>query len=324
MRNNQSTQMKHWLFAWLLAFTCPVVHADEDEGQLTLSVGDRPVMTYNAAFVPSPIADAPWYGRSGFIHPVMTPKGRVVTGAFPEDHPHQHGLMFAWTSAEYEGQRVDFWNSHKKQGKIEHVKTLAADADAIKVELRHIITSGKHEGLVVLHETWTITRVPHETMNVFDLVSVQTCATDKPFKLRKHKYGGMCIRGPAKWSDGDAMLTSEGKSQVEGNHTRPAWVALFGKAFKPGEADSEWGGIAAISHPDNFRDPQAVRLHPEMSYFCFAPMILGEFQIKPGEPYISRFRFAAFDGKPNTNELHALSQDYEKTNAEPIDTIEAN
>lgn len=287
--------------------------AKEDE-QLTLSVGDRRIMSYNAAFVKSPITDAPWYGRSGFIHPVYSPKGKVVTGAFPEDHPHQHGLMFAWTSAEYEGQKVDFWNAQKKQAKIEHVKTVKADKDSIEAKLRHVITAGKHNDVTVLNETWTLTRVEHDALNVFDLVSVQTCATDKPLKLRKHKYGAMCIRGPASWSNGEAMLTSEGKTQTQGNHTRPNWVALFGRADMQGKAIGEYCGIAAMSHPDNLHGPQPVRLHPEMSYFCFAPMILDGFEITPEKPYVSKFRFVAYDGKPDPKQLDAIWEDYAKTN----------
>ena len=220
----------------LLLLICSPAHADEETKQLTLAAGDRPILTYHAALLPSPADDAPWYGRSGFIHPVYSPKGRIVTDPFPADHRHQHGLMFAWTSAEYEGQKVDFWNAPKKQGKIEHVKTIQADDDTIKVQLRHVITAGKHKGTTVLNETWTITRVEHDTLNIFDLTSEQTCATDKPLTIRKHHYGAMCIRGPASWSNGDAMLTSEGKNQAEGNHTRPHWVALFGEAVLDGGA----------------------------------------------------------------------------------------
>lgn len=320
MRIHPTQRMKRWLIACLLIVVCPCVQAADDETKLlSLSDGDRPLMTYNAAVVPSPIADAPWYGRSGFIHPVYSPKGNVVTGAFPEDHPHQHALMFAWTSASYDGQKVDFWNSHKKQGKIEHVKTIHADDDTIKTQLRHMITGKRDKPLTVLNETWTITRVPHETLNVFDLVSVQTCATDKPLKIRKYKYGGMCVRGPASWSNGDAMLTSEGKTQTQGNHTRPNWVALFGKASKPGEDNRDWAGIAAMSHPDNHHGPQPVRLHEEMSYFCFAPMVAGDFQITPGKPYTSKFRFVTYDGKPNAKQLDAIWQDYSKQAESPLE-----
>ncbi|MEO0476317.1 MAG: PmoA family protein [Planctomycetota bacterium] len=310
MQTQTLPRLTYWFAFSVLLLVGTHALADKQAKQLTLADGDRPILSYNVTTVPSPIEDAPWFSRSGFIHPVYSPEGRVVTDPFPADHPHQHGLMFAWTSSEYEGQKVDFWNAKKKQGKIEHVKTIQADANTIKVELRHKIIGGKHKGTTVLNETWTVTRVEHDTLNIFDLVSVQTCATDKPLTVNKHKYGAMCIRGPARWSTGDAMLTSEGKSQKEGNHTRPDWVALFGEAVRHGETDTQLAGIAAMAHPDNKHGPQPVRLHPEMSYFCFAPMIHDGFQIKPGEPFISKFRFVTYDGKPDPKTLDAIWKQY--------------
>jgi len=289
----------------LLLCAGTLTYAAEDTEQLTLSDGDRPLLTYNAGYIPSPDPETPWFGRSGFIHPVYTPKGRVVTEPFPEDHPHQHGLMFPWVKSSYNGKKVDFWNSKKKLGKIEHAKTIEADADRIKVQLRHIAT-GKGEPVTVLDETWTITRVPHESMNVFDLVSEQRCATDKPLIIQKYHYGGMAVRGPSAWLEDCTMLTSNGKGREKGNHTRPNWVVQFG------EVDNEVCGIAAMCHPRNFRAPQPVRLHPKKPYFCFAPMVLGEFQIEPDKPYISRFRFVAFDGEPDAEQLEALWKEYAK------------
>ena len=65
----------------------------EDPSKISLADNGRGVMTYNADLIPSPDADAPWFKRSGFIHPVYTPGGRVVTEGFPADHLHQHGLI---------------------------------------------------------------------------------------------------------------------------------------------------------------------------------------------------------------------------------------
>jgi len=253
--------------------------------------------------IPSHIADAPWYGRSGFIHPVYTPSGRIVTNDFPVDHVHQHGLMFAWTSARIDGRAVDFWNSAAKQGHIEHVKTARANADSMVVKLRHINDLPTSPD-VVLDETWEITRVPHRTMNVFDLVSTQTCVMAQPLIIGEYHYGAMCVRGAAAWIKEVTMLTSEGKDRANGNHTRPNWVAMSGKV------DGAVCGIAAMGHPDNFRAPQPVRLHPDMPYFCFVPMITGEFRIELQKPYVSRFRFVAFDGEANTTELGGLWRSY--------------
>jgi len=275
----------------------------EGRDKLSLATGDRAILTYNAAKVPSPQADAPWYGCSGFIHPVYTPSGRIVTNDFPESHLHQHGLMFAWTSARIDGRKVDFWNSREKQGHVEHAKTIRADANSIVVKLRHIDDKAASP-TIVLDETWEITHVPHPAMNVFDLVSTQVCVMVKPLIIDKYHYGAMCVRGAATWSNDAAMLTSEGKDRDDGNHTRPNWVAMSGNV------DGADCGIAAMSHPDNFRAPQPVRLHPNMPYFCFAPMVTGDFRIEPRKPFVSRFRFVAFDGKVNARKLDGLWQSY--------------
>jgi hypothetical protein len=280
---------------------CPLF-ADEP-AQLSLQHDGRKLLTYNARYIESPAADQPWYGRSGFIHPVYTPRGRVVTAGFPADHMHQHGLMFAWTSAEFDGRAVDFWNSKKEAGFIEHIETVRADKHTIVVKLRHIDETGSVP-TVVLNETWEIKSVPHDSLNVFDLISTQTCATDRPLKIKKFHYGAMCIRGPSAWLEAATMVTDEGKQRAAGNHSRPNYVTLSGKI------DGESCGIVAMSHPQNFRAPQPVRLHPNKPYFCFAPMVLGDFAIEPGQPYVSRYRFVAFDGEPDDATWKEIWQDY--------------
>jgi hypothetical protein len=296
------------LIALIVAVMLVSVTQAEDKSKLVLSVGDRNILTYNAGFVPSPKKDAPWYGRSGFIHPVFTPKGRIVTDPFPADHLHQHALMFAWTSAVIDGKKVDFWNSPKKQGRIEHVETVKANASNIVVKLRHIHLKPKKPA-PVLNETWEIRLVADAgapDLNVFDLTSTQTTIGDKPFKLAKYHYGGMCVRGNIDWRGDDVMITSEGKKRIKGNHSRPNWVVMHGRV------DGESCGIVAMGHPKNFRHPQPVRLHPKMPYFCFAPMVAGDFQIEPGKPYVSQYRFVTFDGEPDLERIEKMWKAYAK------------
>jgi hypothetical protein len=285
--------------------TClALVSSAAEQSQLSLKSGDRTVLSYNVTHQPSPISGAAYYGRSGFIHPLFTPAGRMVTEAFPADHPHQHGLMFAWTTATFEGRKLNFWDQKKQEGIIEHARTIHADDRRIVVELRHVdITNATPK--TALSETWELTHVPHPTMNVIDLVSTQNCATQSPVTLRKYHYGGMAVRGAENWmAEGADMRTDEGKDRQAGNHTRPRWVTMAGKV------DGADCGIVAMCHPENFRAPQSVRLHPNKPYFCFAPMVLGEFKIKPGSPYVSRYRIIAFDGEPDPKKLEALWRQY--------------
>ena len=55
-----------------------------------------------------------------------------------------------------------------------------------------------------------------------------------------------------------------------------------------------------------------VRLHPNMPYFCFAPMVQGEFEIVPGKRFRSQYRFVVDDGPLDRDLAQKLSDDYEK------------
>ncbi|TWT97289.1 DUF6807 domain-containing protein [Neorhodopirellula pilleata] len=277
--------------------------ADHAPSGITLSIGDRKVAVYQDQLVRNPDTSSPWYDRSGFLHPVMTPTGRVVTAAFPTDHPHQHAIMFAWTSSIIGDREVDFWNSHRREGHIEHAELLKHSDESIECVLHHIDDS-VDPPLVAIKEHWRLKSIPHDRCNVIDFESTQAKLTDEKFIVRKYHYGGMCVRGSEQWTDPVSMITSESRSTKDGNHTQPRWVAMYGPV------DGQVCGIAAISHPSNFRHPQHVRLHPKMPYFCFYPAVDSGFEIRASEPYRSRFRIVTFDGPPDVELLDELADSY--------------
>jgi hypothetical protein len=65
-----------------------------------------------------------------------------------------------------------------------------------------------------------------------------------------------------------------------------------------------------MCHPDNFRSPQPMRLHPNEPFFYFAPQQTGNMSIEPGKPYVSKYRFLVLDGEPNAAEIHHYWHDY--------------
>ena len=298
-----------------------VVQCQDDGRQLHVSVGGQPVLTFNHATVPSPAGIDPVYGRSGYLHPVLTPAGQVVTGDFATDHPHQHGVFFAWVNTTFAGDHVDFWNQAKGSGKVEVTsvgrRIVSGPVFAqFTAQLAH--NSLAHEEEVpVLQETWMV-RVYHaRDPFLFEITSRQQTASDKPLTINEYHYGGLAVRGRADWllsrssesvtDDGDAVagfVTSSGRRRADGNHTRARWVEMHGPA---GESHA---GIIVMGAQSNFRSPQTVRLHPTKPYFCFAPMVLGEFQIRPGETFSSRFRFAVHDGPQDEQLAERLWQDF--------------
>lgn len=286
------------------------VKVQHDERTLRVEVDGKPVLQYNIGVVPSEDPKEPAYARSGFIHPVCDPAGKIVTDSMPADHMHQHGLMFAWVDTTFEGRSIDFWNSYKHEGLIRHVELLATSngpvCGSFATTLDHVDLKAPGGEKVVLHETWVVHVYKHEGGFLFDLQSTQACAGQSALQINKYTYGGMAVRGAHEWLGAGKcqFLTSEGKDLATGNHTRARWCEMFGTL---GDHTSS---IAVFSHPANFDAPQPVRLHPEKPYFCWAPMVTGPFSIEPAKSYVSTYRYYIHTGKPEAAVADALYDDF--------------
>jgi hypothetical protein len=285
------------------------VTVDDDAKWLVVRVGNRPVLHYNQAVVASSIPGKPEYRRSGYIHPVYDPEGRIVTDDMAPDHPHQHGIMFPYEKVKFQDRQLNFWEP--SNGAISHDRTESVvDGEvfgSFRVALRHDENDLPGDLQPILRETWDVNVYNISDYFLFDLVSIQNCATDKGVLIEKNYYGGAAIRCNRNWFDHpneSEYLTSEGKTRADGDQTRPRWVDLYGLI------NGKASGVAIMDHPSNFRFPQPVRLHPEKPYFCFAPMALDSFSIEPGRPYISRYRYYIHVGKPDAAKIEALWYDY--------------
>ena len=288
----------------------PEVVAHNDPEHLLIKVGNRPVLQYNHAVLPAPEGLEEHFKRSGHIHPLFDPAGRSVTDDFPPDHAHQHGIYFAWTNSQFEGRPVDFWNQAGGTGRVGHVKLLdVVDGNVFAqftAALRHDDLTAPGGPQPVLEETWTVRVYNLWGSFLVDLESRQRTAGESPLSINEYHYGGMAFRGSRRWfkNEPSDFLTSEGKNRIQGNHTRPRWVHAHGLI------DGRPSGVTLMCHPDNFRFPQPVRLHPDKPYFCFAPMVGGQFTIQPGEEYVSRYRYSIHTGRPDAEAANRLWHDY--------------
>jgi hypothetical protein len=167
--------------------------------------------------------------------------------------------------------------------------------------------------VTALDETWEVTvyDVPGaaQPMRVFDLVLTQTCATDDPLILPEYHYGGLGFRGHDQWNGPNKafFLTSEGETdRVKGHASRARWLHIGG------HVDGALAGVGILGHPDNFRAPEPLRLHPKEPFVCFAPSQLGEWRIEPDRPHVARYRFVVTDGPADRALLEACWQAFAK------------
>ncbi len=250
------------------------------------------------------------YKRAGYIHPVRTPYGVIVTQDYAEVHPHHHGIWAAWTDVEIGERKSDFWNVGKGLGTVEF--------DSLNDSWEGIIQSGlrsKHRyvdlssgvQISVLAEEWTV-RVYNisNDYHVFDVAIIQSAITSQPMILPVYRYGGLGFRGHEDWEGEDKafFITSEGRGRTDGYGTRGRWCHIGGYT------GGKLAGISIFDHPGNFRHPQPMHIHATRTFFNFAPVHLGEMRIEAGSPYRMQYRFVIYDGEPDTVELDRMWMDY--------------
>lgn len=290
------------------------VSAVDEGGAVSLSISGRPVLTYHYEETPLPHQDIPRiFQRGGYIHPVFTPEGRLLTDDYPPNHLHHHGIWAAWTRTAFEGRNPDFWNMGDSTGLVEPSGLEGIWSGPVKGGLRasnrYVDLSGG-EPVVVLDEVWEVNVYPvalaEKLVRIFDLEITQTCHTSAPLVLPEYLYGGVGFRGNRDWDGADraVFLTSEGLDRAEGHGTRARWCHIGG------EIDGHLAGIAILDHPQNFRSPQPMRIHPEEPFFNYAPSQMGDWAIDPGQIYSARYRFITYDEAPDTDLIDRIWYDY--------------
>ncbi|MEL6592855.1 MAG: PmoA family protein, partial [Bacteroidota bacterium] len=284
------------------------------ENGITLRSANEAILTYHphTQYPPDSLPD--YYQRSGFIHPLYSPKGKILTADFPAGHTHQHGIFFALVNTEFRGRFTDFWNQQKETGTV---RATAANlqGDSLLIAQHEHLALQNGDTIVALREEWQLSVQKKAAFHVVDLQSTLYPAGTDSLLIKQYKYGGLGIRGNEAWNNLQyelldnkpidladpkvqlAFLTSKGDFRIAANHTRPDWIIMLGKL------EGEFTGLVLMGSPRNFRFPQPVRVHPEMPYFSVSPMVLGDFVLHPGDSLVSRYRILTFDGVEPLTEL---------------------
>ena len=272
----------------------------------------KPVFFYHTA-IAEPPADSPsYYRRSGFIHPLYSPAGKVMTDDFPSTHAHQHGIFHSWTNTTFKKQHVDFWNQQQHTGTVQFKELISVKEGPVYAEIR---TRQEYLSLqfgIVLTEEWVIKIYPFADNFLFDLNLVQTNITADTLFLNQYLYGGMAFRGSREWDHFNKkyfknnwnILTSEGLHDSLANHSAVRWVTAYGNI------DGVMCAATVFNHSSNFRYPQKIRVHPDMPYWVYAPMVDGAFFIAPGEKYSASYRYYISSAPPDELFLQRIHENW--------------
>ncbi len=289
------------------------VKASVNDGALIIHAGDKKLLQYYFRTLYPPKGVDTSYKRSGFIHPLWSPRGQVLTRIQPPDHYHHYGIWNPWTHVEYEGDTIDFWNINTKQGTVRFAKFVSVQEGPLFSEFgalhEHVVFRKTGIEKVALNELQSVrVYAPDKTGDFFivDFNMQMNCADENPVKLLEYRYAGLGWRTTEKWDNKNSMvLTSEGKTRKDSDGSKARWCIV------QGEIDDEYAGVVMMSFPTNYNFPEPLRIWPENQYnrgdmFAnFCPTKDMDWLLSPGKIYALKYRFLVFNGRVDTEKAES-------------------
>ena len=260
--------------------------------------------------VPSGIKDA--YSKSGFIHPIQSPSGQLLSRIQPADHYHHYGIWGPYTRATIRGKEVDFWNLGDEKGRVDfsHVlsKKQAGGAAELTVRQHHVDLKAAPESRIAMEEDLRIKVKPADKGRyLVDYTSTLQTAIPGGILLDDYRYGGgIGFRATEVWGDANStILTSEGKDRATADGSNARWILVTGQSDHP----SGKSGILFMSHNTNQAHPEPLRVWPPGQYegkgnvfVEFCPIRHTSWEIQPGKRYSLTYRMLVFDGELTVQE----------------------
>ncbi|MBN1973975.1 MAG: PmoA family protein [Sedimentisphaerales bacterium] len=281
-----------------------LIQAKSEDGILTIHSGDKNFLSYYYKTLMPPEGIDPAYKRSGFIHPLYTPHGQMLTRIQAPDHYHHYGIWNPWTQVSFEGETVDFWNLASKQGTVRFANFTSITEGPVFCEYQalqqHVVFKKDGTEKTALNELQSVRifQTGNQDYYIADITSELNCATESPFLILEYRYAGLGWRATEKWDKNNSeILTSEGKTRKDADGSLARWCIV------QGQLDDDYGGAVMMSYPANYNHPEPLRVWPENMmndrgdvYANFCPTKNMNWQLDPGQRYVLKYRFVVFNG----------------------------
>ncbi len=294
----------------------------EDEN-LVMLINEKPRLMYRYGISYPPKGIDSVYRKSGFIHPVLSPKGDTLSRIQPPDHYHHYGMWGPWTHTQIKGQQVDFWNLGDRKGTVLFKNFKSTTSGPIFASFdagqEHIDFITEKEPQVALDENLKITLwgLNRPDRYMFDYKTTFKSPLENGILFEAYRYGGgIGMRFTERWTaDNCSVLTSEGKDRLSADGTNARWCIVRGES-----ADGKsTNGVLFMSHSENRSHPEPMRIWPIDAnegrgdmFFEFCPIRHEEWKIEPQKEYQLKYRMVVFEDDLTAKEAEEYWQAFVK------------
>lgn len=286
---------------------------EKTAGDLTLISKEKALVTYRYGMTYPPKGVDSIYKKSGYIHPILSPKGDTLTRIQPPDHFHHYGLWGPWTRTKIDSEKIDFWNLKDGQGTVLFKEFNSIQAGSIfaafDAKQEHLILENREIGEVAVNENLKIKmwKVDGKDQYILDYTSEFSSPLPNGILFEAYRYGGgLGLRFTERWQkDNCTVFTSSGKDRLTADGSEAKWCIVTGES----DDGKSTNGILFMSHPENKSHPEPMRVWPIDGnkgrgdlFFEFCPIRHNEWKIEPQRKYNLKYRMLVFDGNINPEE----------------------
>ena len=246
-----------------------------------------------------------------YVHPVITPRGHVVTQIAPADHLHHLGIWFAHEIVD----GVDFWAPESRYGRTTQpepcsrmvVTSTDTDIGPDGVVFCQAVDWRDGQGETRLTDSRVITVGERPDHTMVDMV-VTLNAGSSGVCLGQTKEAGLAVRVADQIDvlDGGRIVNADGAvNEAQTFDQVSAWVDYAGPISR-----TETAGVAVFPHPGNEGIPWFTR---DYGPVYVSPFRHASIDLASGEAYTVGARFVAHDGSCEEADIAGI---YERFRAE--------
>ncbi len=284
------------------------VKVEKEENGYTFFENSKKILFYQV----TPKSLNGTYTRCHYIHPLYGLDGEILTEDFPQDHPHQRGLYWAWHQVLADNKQIgDSWSLNNFNQEIVESSVIDSTAKIKTLKVKVIWKSplwtdslGNEKPLV--KEILYLSVYPEN--KDFRVIDLQTALYPLEEKISiggsddEKGYGGFSARFRL---PGDIQFTGKGGPVIPENTSVSAgpWLDISGSF-----AEKSTSGITVFCHSDNPLFPQrwVLRQKNSMQNPVFpgrTPVLLNK-----EKPLVLRYRLIVHRGGYRSLDLNNLFQ----------------